>query len=70
MESGDREEIVEDEEDDEEDVNTHELEDTDGKMSLQNFSIKNVLYALNGIVIIYLNSVVINVFVRNVINKR
>ena len=66
------EETVEDEEDIqenvEEDVIIHELEYTDGSNEVVKvFYQKIVLYALNGIVIIYLNSVVISVFVRKVI---
>ena len=63
-------EDVEDEENFEEDVNIHEVEYTDGSNGVENFSIKNVLYALNGIVKIFLNSMVISVFVRKVIKKR
>ena len=66
MESGDMEEIGADDEDTEEDVNTHELEYADGSNEVVK-TFKKVLYALNVIVIICLNSVVISVFVRNVI---
>ena len=62
------EENVEEEQDDGEDVNIHELEIANGNNEVVKISIKNVLYALNGIVIINLNSVVINVFVKNAIN--
>ena len=63
MESGDMEETVEDE-DGEEDVNIHELEYTDGSNEVVKIFNQNVLFALSGIVNIYLNSVVISVFVN------
>ena len=67
IEFGNMEEIVEDEGDIEEDINIHEIEYTDGSNGVvKNFS-QNVLNVLNGIVIIYLNNVVLNVFVRTVI---
>ena len=69
MECGDMEEIIEEynEEDVEEHDNIHELEYADESNEVvKNFN-QNVLYALNVIVIIYLNSVVISVFVKNVI---
>ena len=67
IECGFMEEIVEDEEDVEECDNIQELEYTDGSNNVVKIFSLNVLYALNGIVIIYLNSVVTSVFVRNVI---
>ena len=56
-----------DEEDIEEDVNIQELKCTDGSKDVVKIFSQNVFNVLNGIVLIYLNSVFISVFVRIVI---
>ena len=57
----------EDEDEDEDDINLPEIEYTNGSIEPKKISIKNVFFALSGIVIINLNCVYISVFVRNVI---